>query len=332
MTLNNRNKIVPQMIDYDSIGDQWVPYLMRFDKPLRKYLSVSTDEWGFRNSIDKNGQLANIKNLKNSELGVVVGSSAVFGVGSSDDEFTIPSSLNRLSETTWLNFGGRAFNSTQELILFLLHLPEKIDRLVLFSGVNNITLGFLSPNTSPVYNSFFFQSVFEKAMQNPPEDYIGVRRSFARLMKEVQHRFGRDFRPPPRTDIKDSYQNVLLCFKRDLRAFKILADGLGIKLHFALQPLATWMEKELSSEEKEIFRILDALSMDWQVLAQQIKLVRNDYFFDIEKICNDLSVNFCNINLAPEFLTDEWLFVDRVHLTDRGCEIAAKILKREFML
>ena len=112
----------------------------------------------------------------------------------------------------------------------------------------------------------------------------------------------------------------------------ILANGLGIQLHFALQPLATWMEKLLSSEEKEIFKILDLMSNDWQVLAHQIKTVRNEYFSDVEKICHELSVNYFNVNLAPEFLTEEWLFVDRVHLTDRGCEIAAKILKKEFGL
>jgi hypothetical protein len=320
------------MSDYDSVGDQWVPYLMRFDTPLRKFSSVSTDEWGFRNSVSQDGNIVKISNLENTKTGIIVGSSTVFGVGSSADRFTIPSSLNRVSETTWLNFGGRAFNSTQELILFLLHLPNRIDQLVLFSGVNNITLAFLSPSTSPIYNSFFYQSVFERAMQNPPDDYIGVRRSFGRLMNEVKHRFKLDSRKSAKLDIKDSYQNVLHCFKRDLRAFKILADGLGIQLHFALQPLATWIEKQLSSEEKEIFSILDSMSMDWQVLSQQIKSVRDDYFFDVERICDELLIDYCNVNLAPDFLTDEWLFVDRVHLTDRGCEVAAKILKREFNL
>jgi len=332
MSILNRNKIVPQMSDYDRVGDQWVPYLMRFDTPLRNFPSVSTNEWGFRNSFSQDGEIVKINDLVNTKTGIIVGSSAVFGVGSSDDRFTIPSSLNRLSETTWLNFGGRAFNSTQELILFLLHMPDRIDRLVLFSGVNNITLAFLSPNTSPIYNSFFYQSVFEKAMQNPPNEYIGVRRSLARLMIEVKNRFKINSRESAKPDIKNSYQNVLRCFKRDLRAFKILADGLGIQLQFALQPLATWMEKQLSSEEKEIFSILDSMSMDWQILARQIKAVRDDYFVDIEQICNELSVDFYNVNLASDFLTDEWLFVDRVHLTDRGCEIAANILKREFKL
>ena len=70
----------------------------------------------------------------------------------------------------------------------------------------------------------------------------------------------------------------------------------------------------------------------WQVLAQKIMEERDKYFSDVAQICSDLSVPYCNTNLAPEFLTEEWLFVDRVHLTDRGCQIAAQILKREFNL
>ena len=46
--IKSRNKIVPQMIDYDKIGDRYVPYLMRFDNPDRKFKSVSTDKYGFR--------------------------------------------------------------------------------------------------------------------------------------------------------------------------------------------------------------------------------------------------------------------------------------------
>lgn len=324
------------MADYDRVGDQWVPYLMRFDRPLRRFPSVSTDEWGFRNTVGRGGETVNVGTVggsaASSPVGAVIGSSAVFGVGSTHDRFTIPSALNRCTDTVWLNFGGRAFNSTQELILFLLHLPRRLDRLVLFSGVNNLTLAFLSSNPSPVYNSFFFQSLFERAMESPAEDYIGVRRALSRLVREVRHRFWPEPRQAARQALGDSYKDVLRCFERDLRAFKAVANGLGVPLYFALQPLATWLDKPLAPEEKEIFGILDSMSMDWRVLAKQIVGVRDRYFIDVERICRELSVDYCNINLAPEFLTGDWLFVDRVHLTDRGHEMAANVLKREFSL
>ena len=42
----------------------------------------------------------------------------------------------------WINFGGRSFNSTQELILFTLHrhLLPPIKEIVLFSGFNDLGL------------------------------------------------------------------------------------------------------------------------------------------------------------------------------------------------
>ena len=39
-----------------------------------------------------------------------------------------------------------------------------------------------------------------------------------------------------------------------------------------------------------------------------------------------------DINASEEFSQKEWLFVDRVHLTDRGYELATKIMMREFGL
>lgn len=337
MSLENRNKIVPQMAEYDRVGDQWVPYLMRADAPLKTFPSVSTNRWGLRNTISSEGEVVGVDTVhrvaNNKTIGAVVGSSAVFGVGSTHDRHTIPSFLNKNSDSVWLNFGGRAFNSTQELIMLMLHLPKQLDRLVIFSGVNNITLAFLSPTTSPVYNSFFSQSAFEHAMANPSDDYIGVRRAWKRLLKEVRHRcWMPEAQHTSRQSIDVSYQDVLTCFERDLRVCKKIADGLGIPLYFALQPLASWMNKQLSKEEVEIFEILDSMSMDWQILAKQIVGMRDKYFADVERICRETSVGYCNLNLAQEFQTKEWLFVDRVHLTDKGCELAANILKKEFGL
>lgn len=338
MTLKARNKITPQMADYDQLGAQWVPYLMRFVNPLRSFASVSTDEWGFRDTVGRGGEIVNVttmcQSLSSSSIGVIIGSSAAFGIGSTHNRFTIPSVLNRCTENVWLNFGGRAFNSTQELILFLLHLPRKVDRLVLFSGVNNITLAFLSSNSSPVYNSGFFQSMFAQALANQADENKGLLRNFSRLISKVCRRLWPEHCQPAATTqtLDEAYRNILHCFSRDLRAFKTIANGLNVPLYFALQPLATWLNKPLAPQEKEIFSILNSISMDWQRITPKILEVRDTYFADMERICRELSVPYCNMNLAPEFLTEEWLFVDRVHLTDRGYEIAANILKKEFAL
>ncbi len=337
MSLTRRNQIVPQMADYDNIGDQWVPYLMRFDRPGRLFPSVSTDNWGFRNSIDRQGKIlkhpiSTSMPSGDQSIGVVLGSSAVFGVGASHDRFTIPSKLNSTSDTQWLNYGGRAFNSTQELLLLQLFLPQHLQKIVVFSGVNNLTLACLSRRPSPVYNSFFAQSSFERAMINNTDAYVGVRKAFSRLVDEVHHRIFPSASEAVLGEIGAGYQDVLTCFRRDMRILKALADGLSASLCFALQPLATWLDKPFSEEESNIFRILDELSGDWRVLASFIGAQKDRYFKDVEHICYDLDIPFCNMNQATEFNTYEWLFVDRVHLTDRGNEIVANILIREFAL
>jgi lysophospholipase L1-like esterase len=60
--------------------------------------------------------------------------------------------------------------------------------------------------------------------------------------------------------------------------------------------------------------------------------VRANYFKDVARICDGLKVPFFNLNTSPEFNASKWLFVDRVHLTDQGCELSAELLKREFWL
>lgn len=340
--LQQRYAIAPQMADYDQIGEkqQWVPYLMSFCQPDCNFPSVSTNSFGFRTTLDRAGKpitnvSQNFSQASTRHCSIVVGGSTVFGVGATHDGHTIPSILNQITQGQWLNFGGRAFNSTQEVILFMLHLPRNIDRIVLFSGANNILLALLN-NPSPVYGAFFNQSVFDSAMKNPSGEYVGIRRTLVQLLKEVCHCVmdrggspdlsGNNFND-------DSYQNILFCFKRDLRAFKLLASGLGVQMYFALQPMATWIDKMLSSEEERLFGILDGLQTKaWLVLSKDVGTVRDRYFEDVAEICKEENVPFCNINLDPAFRKAEWLFVDRIHLTDRGNAVAAEIIKREFLL
>jgi len=324
------------MRDYDQIGTNWVPYLMQTVRPSQTLPSLSTDTRGLRNTVGRTGEYVSPGSLSNlpetSSIGIVVGGSTVFGVGSTHDKFTIPSSLNRLTQTTWLNLGGRAFNSTQELIQLMLLLPRRLDRIVVFSGANNLVLTFLS-QTSAVYNSLYSQSVFEQAMSNSVEGHIGVRKAANRLLKELCHRLRHAEKIAINPAAGNSYDDMLECYSRDLRVLKALADGLRVPLHFALQPVATWLDKSLAAQEKEMFNILDSMNDNaYQTIGKQMAAFRDSYFSVLEQICRDLAIGFYNVNCAPEFMDDEWLFVDRVHLTDRGCEVAARVLKREFGL
>lgn len=334
MSLADRNKIAPQMVDYDQVGDNWVPYLMRFDRPNRTFPAVTTNSWGLRQTVGRDGNILPSDPSAARNVGIVLGASAVFGVGATQDSRTLPSALNQCTDSTWYNFGGRAINSTQELILFNLFLPRTAKKIVVFSGVNNLTLSFVSSKSSPIYNAFFAQSQFEQSMSRPTGTGIGVRRALAQLTEEVRLKLGRtlvsarDSKPDP----KQAYDNALACFERDLRALKALSDGLGANLHFALQPLATWIDKDLSDEERKIFHILDGLSPEWKTLSAGLSGLKHRYADDMQTICAQLGVPFFNLNVQPEFTRSEWYFVDRVHLTDAGYAMCAQLIKKAFNL
>ena len=118
--VEQRNSIVPQMRDYDELGmnQEWVPHLMYFQPRNAALKSVSSVEFGFRNT-------TGVK--PGAPTALLVGGSSVFGIGATSDAMTIPSLLNATTKYNWRNLGGRAFNSTQEAILVHLSNAKKIE-------------------------------------------------------------------------------------------------------------------------------------------------------------------------------------------------------------
>ena len=120
-----RFELLPQMRDYDRLQLEWMPYLMFRGTQSFQSPSCHTDAYGFRIT-HANGQALHFDAFQSlpGRKGIVAGGSFAFGVGASRDQFTIPSLLNRNSDTTWYNLAGRAFNSTQEVMMFQLYLPQ----------------------------------------------------------------------------------------------------------------------------------------------------------------------------------------------------------------
>jgi hypothetical protein len=335
MDTKTRYNIVPQMSDYDRVGESWNLYLMKTDTVNVKFSSVTTDQYGLRKTLTSKGEIVDNfpapSNSDDGSLGIVLGGSTVFGVGATADQCTIPSFLNKTTETTWLNYGSRTYNSTQEQIRFSLLLPQKLNKLIIYSGVNNLTLAFVSSSASPIYNALFYQSQYEAKMKAPVADNIGIRWSLRILFEAIKKKIGKEEKKVQFT-LGRKYDSILSSFRRDLRVLQALCASLEAEVYFVMQPLATWIDRKLSKEESEIFPVLDSLGSDWKVLADFLGAQKNRYFNDIESICDELQVPFYNMNLSKEFSTDEWLFVDRVHLTDRGYELSSKVLKEVFKL
>lgn len=331
-----RYRIAPQMRDYDTLEEKaWVPYIMIFHPPGLKTASFSTDSRGFRTTFRNGKELEWAEyNRAGAPRAALIGGSAAFGVGASSDQGTLASALNRQGDRAWFNFAGRGFNSTQELLIFLLHLPADVETVLLFSGLNNLVLSFLSENTSPVYNSFYAQSVFEKGLQ--AGEATGVQGAFRLLMREIADRLS----PPARSNgskpagRREAYEQVLTCFRRDIRLWALLREAMSFKLYFAFQPMAPWTKKGLTPQEQELFSLLDegCGQQGWDQISGYLQEQKKDYAADVRRICQEQEIPFLDLNQEPGMARPDWLFVDRAHLTDLGYQRVSEIVRGAFPL
>ena len=112
--INKIYKIYPQMEFYnESIisKKRLVPYAMISSQKNYTNKCIKTCSRGFR--ISSNGKkILSVDNIrKYSSVNILIGGSTVFGVGSPNNETSIPSLLFKKTNSTWLNFGVRTGRS-----------------------------------------------------------------------------------------------------------------------------------------------------------------------------------------------------------------------------
>lgn len=315
-----RYALVPQMRDYDALGQQkhWLPYVMTFQLPGVSTPSFTTDEHGFRGTVWRGRRLTLSGYASEAgRHGLLVGGSTAFGVGASGDAHTVASLLNDRTDQVWFNVAGRSFNSTQELLIFLLYLPEVVDTVLILSGINNLVLSVLSATTSPVYNSFYAHSVFERGLRSG--QVTGVRGALKLLVRELADRATRG-EDGARDGEGQKYEHMKACFRRDMRLWTLLRRAMGYRLYFVFQPVPWWIGKVLSEEERELFDILDHIDPHgaWHEISGYMHDMAARYVADVRTVCDELDIPFLDLNRSPALRDGRWLFVDRVHLTDDG--------------
>ena len=327
--VERRNLIVPQMRDYDELGmrQEWVPHLMYFHPRNVALKSVTTDEFGFRNTTGAK---------PGAPTALLVGGSSVFGIGATSDAMTIPSLLNTATKYNWLNFGGRAFNSTQEAILVHLSNTKKIEGpIVVMSGVNNLTRSLMSGSFSKMFGAFFHQGLFELQMRSAA---VSNRALARQLIAGLRERFGfgkkqhsQDASNPSHSKTA-SYDAMLTVFERDCEYFQMLAQHNSTSASFVMQPFAPWIQKSLTTQETELFKLLDQEAEGFSRVLSELAERKQQYTQDLQAICARTGMKFVDLNTASELQKPEWLFVDRVHLTDAGYSVVAKLLVRDLSL
>lgn len=298
---------------------RWVPYLMYFHPVQHSSGTVNTDRLGFRISHGVDDHASPGGRIPEGPVNVLAGSSVVFGTGATADTATLPSRLwtDHAPGRPWLNFGARAYNATQELLLFTLHrhLVPRVERIVILSGFNNLALARLPRSKQGDHGAFFRCDEYLKKMD---ELMGGGPRNARRLVAD-------DHPAEPAQQIDDAAGLTL----RHLDTWRLLADALGARLAFVLQPLAPWVRAEPAPQEKLLF---DELDQDFSFTETYRTIATSEagqrYADALRAGCDKLGVRFLDLNpvLADAAGKHDWLFVDRIHLTDQGYDLVARLL------
>jgi hypothetical protein len=318
-------KYTPHMSAYsgefaDSGEINWLPYLMYFHPINYKSPTVNTDSAGFRYAEARNikysvADLGNIESVR-----IIAGSSTVFGIGASGDQHTLASRLteNDSRDEYWLNFGGRSFNSTQEMILFTLnsHRLPKVKEIVLFSGFNDLGLARLPDKMRMDHGAFFMCRDFFDAMEKKKHSAFSAW-------------FSKDDEPEDIPDLEEQMNYASMLTLRHLAVWKAMAESMGAKLTFVLQPLSNWVRDVGSKEEQDIFSELEERGNFTETYGDILtEYSFQQYSSKLEQGAANMGVDFINMSpiIAAAINDDQWLFVDRIHFNDAGHDFLSKLL------
>ena len=329
MNLTKRYSIAPQLKDYDKMPTDWKPYFMFSQSANYISKSVNTDEHGQRYTIINHGKRNNKNNIKD-KCDIIIGASNAFGVGATGDQNTIASVLSNLGEKQVITLAGRAYNSRQELILFLEHMAnlKKIENIIIISGANNLYVSaFRDENGIPFFWSDLFYNVTGRVGLTRKQmvlasffDFIGLKNinwrnvNKSNLFKTISDSITNTKLPkePSKINVNAAAERTI----QDLHIFNCLSKSLKFNLIFCLQPVYGWLKKPLSPEEEALF---STVSYEVNELMSKFcsQEVYNKYKNSLSKYCKDNKISFHDLNSSIK-IGKEWFFVDRVHLTDFG--------------
>ncbi|MET9697963.1 SGNH/GDSL hydrolase family protein [Streptomyces sp. NPDC006529] len=332
-----RTELAPYLRGYEekftSKGEiRWLPHLLYFHPQSYSSDVVNTDSVGFRYATHGDRSYSAADHHDSESVRLLAGSSTVFGIGASSDAWTLPSRLNVHDprDQTWLNFGGRSFNSTQELLLLTLyrHLLPKVDEIVLFSGFNNLSLARMPQVRNEDHGTFFQYNMYNEMLgrhKEPKAAGPSVKNLFRKKQEPAA------VAEPVVPSITEQIDYAAELTIRHLDAWKALASTWDAKITYILQPLSGWVRDKGSREEELIFDELERMggfaAMYGDILSREVNV---EYAAKLEQGAKNLGIDFVNFSpvMTQSAAADDWLFIDRIHLTDNGHDfVARKILE-----
>lgn len=348
-------RLTPQIRDYDEfmyLGVRWLPYTMFFHQTDFTSKAINTDSLGFRYTQYQNGYISTDSFPPDLPINIIVGGSTTLGTGATADEHTIASGLSKLTQEPWINFGGRGYNSTQEVILFLMHQHRfsHIKNVVVFSGMNTLTLEGIPDELATEHGRYYYSYEYHHYMEKYNDDLKARKNSYA---SELDIRTGNPikrlckrllgtsvhFNPADvvitdnATETSQRISRTADVISQNLNQWKSLLAPYNAKLSFFLQPMSYWSKDQFTHDEEEIFNAIDQCPNNFWRLFSRILDKKNHPMLvnGLYKRLSKIGVDFYDMNalMKDSPLINESLYVDRVHFNDTGYFEMARLINQQ---
>ncbi len=353
MAKDPRKKHAPQLFDYYAMKVEWLPTLTFTNAARWRSNVLNTDEFAFRHSYTGEGRLLTISKDASLPCNIILGGSTAWGCGATSDYHTISSRLmSHTGQTCW-NLGVRGYSSTQELLCYhtYRHLFKNVRNVILFSGVNDLALYFFNKKYPSYGGGVYYWTHLLRGVIPDTTFYNRLKRYFLRgmskgdvdlpkisLVNAICRRLKNDpsglpMLPEPSVaieTIEDHFAQkdlILHAIENNFRTWAALAKYDGFRFVYILQPLATWIDRIQTEEEQELFEYIHKLGNSKRVHVDSMNIEIYQWFTGaLREICAKYKIEFHDMNalFAASPDKNDWLFVDRVHLSDKGYNLVAK--------
>lgn len=270
---------------------------------------VTLNNSGFRNSF-LNGA---------ARKAAILGGSTAFGTHASNDENTLASALNKIQEKyEFHNFGVPSWNSHQEMVAYT-KIPFKTDFVIAFSGSNDFAIAMRYCKAGKAYppatpESFEYLAEMTDDIRGTKNVSI-VSSLFPHTSRKLAKLFTAAESGSVAGECRPRISEAAEAFVSNQQIVRDVAVARGSSYLLALQPHLYFLQDRQSPEHELRMFFYD-------------KIVKSD--FCRQSRCVDLSRVFAgasplHIDEVPDN-PQKAIFTDRVHLTDRGFQLVAKLL------
>ena len=313
---------------YEQIGYSYKPFLLWQANPNQDNEVISTNSLGYRG-----------KNWHKKTDGVfriiVLGGSSVWGYGASGDDKTLAAYLEKelnkrllednsrihsFTSVEVLKLGQPGYVSAQEFLMWKEIPAHSPDLVIHYGGFNDLYAGFTRQagwNLSGINEDLLVKNKLAAAVSLVKielQNYLNKSKLFNYLRFHLN-----SLSPKPNFAEKQADHRAAVDeYCQNLGFIEAVADDLDIPVLFIFQSSLFWGEKQLSPEEKTSYQQFienypeaqNFFSSSYGYLTQQSK-------------CSDKQI-VDGINFYDPF--SENIYIDHVHTSDKGYEIAAQEL------